>query len=40
MTQTIQIKQAYDPEESGDGYRVYVDRQHNNAVALRQTLES
>lgn len=26
MTLTIQIKRAYDPEESGDGYRVYVDR--------------
>lgn len=26
MTQLIQIKRAYDPEEKSDGYRVYIDR--------------
>ena len=26
MTQLIQLKRAYDPEESSDGFRVYIDR--------------
>lgn len=26
MTQLIQLKRAYDPEESSDGCRVYIDR--------------
>lgn len=26
MKQTIQLKRAYDPESSDDGYRVYIDR--------------
>lgn len=26
MTQLIQIKRAYDPEENTDGFRVYIDR--------------
>ncbi|MDE6498160.1 MAG: DUF488 family protein [Muribaculaceae bacterium] len=26
MSQTIQLKRAYDPAASSDGYRVYIDR--------------
>lgn len=26
MKQTIQLKRAYDPESSDDGYRVYIDK--------------
>lgn len=26
MSQSIQIKRAYDPEEKTDGFRVYIDR--------------
>lgn len=26
MTQKIQIKRAYDPEEPTDGFRIYIDR--------------
>lgn len=26
MTQTIEIKRAYEPAASGDGFRVYIDR--------------
>ncbi|MDE5976121.1 MAG: DUF488 family protein [Muribaculaceae bacterium] len=26
MTQTIQLKRAYDPASSSDGFRVYIDR--------------
>lgn len=26
MSQSIQIKRAYDPEETTDGFRVYIDR--------------
>lgn len=26
MNRVIQLKRAYDPEESTDGFRVYIDR--------------
>ena len=38
LSMAIHIKRIYEPASKADGYRVLVDRLHNQAVALKQLL--